>query len=490
MQNVLRVCAFGFAGLFLTTCGSSTQCGTITGTAWTPAVPAASASHHNSGITVTKTTQTGSGTVVGLGQAAPASVEISFPIDMTADLGALGSITLVASVTSFPSALQGGAYPMLVSLSDGTNEYINLARAGSGGDCAQSGYYTCASGYCSANSACTISQPSAYKNRTLWEQHQAPNTSGENSPSTNTFPTCNWSGGSAGSATDPRCEFNSTFFPGANNPPRLRYGVTYTAKYVLVADSYSSVSPRTGTMELAVYKKSTPATTGASAGAIDFNVILVGDTTVQASRTTKGQQNLNTLMESVAGYFSQTASNVTLGTVNAVEWACSAGGESYSTLNIDDLGTMLQDGSALADSSTQGKAMNLFLVSSITDDGTLGSSGFTILGFDGAIGGPPVHGTATSGLTVATFDQLDTFNADCSEAAATCPLSAQDADFEELGAVLAHEIGHYFGLNHLSESAGDEHDSIRDTPFCTSTITSGGQQYITLSACLNTDTSA
>jgi hypothetical protein len=462
------------------------QCASLTGTAWSPNITAAAATNHNATTTVAQSTQTATSTVIGMGQAAPASVETSFTVDMNTDLGAYGSLTLVAKVKDYPSGLVGGAYPLLVSLSDGTNEYIHLARTGAGGDCAANGYFTCASGVCSANTSCTISAPSAYVDRNHWEQHQAPNVSAVGSPSTNTFPTCNWTGGTGGSLTNPNCAFNSTFFPGAYSPPRLRYGVSYTAKYVLVGDSYASLSNRSATIELTVIKKTTAATTGDAAGAVDFNVFLVGDKNVQASRTAKGKQNLDTMLSAVADYFSQANANIKLGAVHSVEWTCALGGNTYSDLEVTKLGSALTSGSALSPAGTEGKAINIFLVSTITDDE--GSDGFTILGFDGAIGGPPLNSTATSGLTVATFDYLDKYNTDCDSSLAICPLSKQDSDFQETGVVVAHEIGHFFGLNHLSESSGTEHDSINDTPICTATVHSGSGYYITLNQCLNSDT--
>ena len=51
---------------------------------------------------------------------------------MTDDLGPYGSLTLEASVSGIPDVLGGdeaGAYAFLVSLNDGTNEYINLKNS-------------------------------------------------------------------------------------------------------------------------------------------------------------------------------------------------------------------------------------------------------------------------------------------------------------------------------------------------------------------------
>ncbi len=44
-----------------------------------------------------------------------------------------------------------------------------------------------------------------------------------------------------------------------------------------------------------------------------------------------------------------------------------------------------------------------------------------------------------------------------------------DAEVEQLGITLAHEVGHYLGLMHPVEETWDEYDALDDTPFCTDT---------------------
>ncbi|MEK6706716.1 MAG: hypothetical protein AABZ06_13105, partial [Bdellovibrionota bacterium] len=456
---------------------TSGQCELLSGTSWVPNVTGAGASNHEGTVTVTKETYTTSGPVTGLSQAATAAREISISIPMLEDLGPLGSLSLVAEITDFPStSISGSAYPVLVYLSDGTNEYVNLARAGSGGDCAASGYYTCTNGLCTANSQCKISWPSAFTDRSHWEQHQV---AAFGYSSTATFPTCNWGGGSTPpTQLSEACAFNTNFFQGS--PARLRYGVTYTAKYVLLASDYSSVTDGLESgLKVSILKKQD--TSASVSGALDLNIILVGSKNITASRTIKGQQNLDTLLSMVHSYLSQSASGVKVGSINVLEWTCESGGDAYANVSLNSIGNMFKTGSALVPSSTEGKALNIFLVSTINSSDL--NSNLTILGLAGAIGGPMVNGTEISGLIFSSFDKLDTFNPNCS-GSSVCPLTSQESAFNEMGATIGHEIGHYLGLNHPSESGSSSdysgHDVVLDTPICTATQSVGGVLYRTV----------
>ena len=409
---------------------------TLSGDPWVPNVAGSGAANHDSSVVVSKevlTTQTGP--VVGHSQGWNGK-EITVTLDMSQDLGAYGSLSLVAQTVGFPSALEGGAYAVLTSLSDGTHEFINLARQNTGGDCAESGAYVKSGSSYVENSACSVSWPSAYLDRTHWEQRQIDYTFNSYA-STNTFPTCNWAEGTSTSpGGDPQCAFNSTFFDSG----KLRTG-TYTAKYVLMSDSYATLTGYNASLMVTVIKKSR--NVAVNSGAIDLNVVFVGASVSQASRNAKGKINLDSLFKAVQDYYSQTNVNVKLGTIRTFEWL---DGESYAEIATSDFGKMISAASSVLPAETDGKAINIFFVNSVTDMATL-------LGISGGINGPMLNGLANSGVLVSTFGKLDQFNPNCSSA--PCDVSQIEYDFNDLGQTVAHEMGHYLGLNHPSESTGD-----------------------------------
>lgn len=438
-------------------------CKTVSGTAWSPSVTGAGSSNHDDGgITVATSSTSGTASLAGYAQTVTLTGANVFThtINVASDLGTAGSISLTAEVTSAPSGSSGEIYPLLVSITDPVgNEYVNLAAA-----CLSGGLLT---------AGCSPSSPSAFQGSSATERKQQwlNQIVGSNFISTVSFPTCNWGSGT------PSCAFNSSSWFSSG---KLRTG-TYTAKFIPVDYNTSSFgSTKTVGLKISQTLK-TDSDGGSNRGAMDLNLILVGEQNVIDSRTSKGKQNLNALMDHIYRmYFTDNtgSTNLKLGAINVIEWGCEEGGDTYATVDYTQIGTLLSTGSALVPSSTEGKAINIFLVSSIDYSG----SG-TILGISGGIPGAPINGTAASGLVFSSFDLLASYNSSCT-GSGVCLITSQDPDFIDLGGTVVHEIGHFLGLNHPSESGGSQHDGIPDTPKCTAT--SGG--YITHTACRSTDT--
>jgi hypothetical protein len=455
----------------------------LTGSKWVPAIPGASASNHDANVSVSTTITSYSGPIIGLQQGYSGKT-ISVPFTLP-DLGNFGAITLQAQTNSFPAGLVGSAIPFLVSLVDPNGkEWVNLDAS-----CVSGGFYDCSnpSTGCVAQTTCNPNWPSAFASREHWEEHQLLN-SGDGYPSVNTFPTCTWTttgGNTPGSnppSNFPKCAFKedtSSWLTGTKLPAG-----GYVAKYVLVANSYNSFSAGayTGGFEFRLVQRATGTTI---AGAVDLNVILVGTTNVNASRTAKGQQNLNTLLGQVGAYYAQAGTGIKIGSVNAIEWPCDSGGDSYANVGTSGLGGMFAEAKCIIPSG-EGRALNVFLTETIQNDVSSLGSGVVIDGFSGAIGGPVTNGTPASGLVFATFDKLDSYNSTCNPTHATCALTEQEDAFWNMETTITHEMGHFLGLNHPNESDGTVQDQLYDTPVCTAV--SASLQVLTINSCLNVDT--
>lgn len=458
----------------LTGCGSkaaSTTCAEIAGTPWSPNIASAADTNHRETGSISVSTQSATGVITGLGQAAPATREVSFTIDMSQDLGANGALSLEADITSYPSGLAGSAFPVLVSLSDGTREWLQLARSGAAGDCVASGYFSCSGGTCAENSGCSVGSNGAYLDRDQWLQHQV---GPFGFSSVNTFPTCNWATGS------PACAFNSVpLFSGGKLPTG-----TYTAKYILLASNYATLDGYQATVRLTVVKKidATASSTSAN-GALDLNVVIVGDEGVAASRTEAGKRNLDALMTAVQAHYNQSGTGVRLGTVRAVEWKCADDGNDYTDPGFNDLGSIFSAGSKLlteiGTGNGQKPAVNLYLVNTIPYT----TANVVVQGAAGAIGGPVRNATEASGVAVALEVGVDQYNSACTTT--PCPAELQDESFLNLTDTFSHELGHYLGLNHLSERDGVLRDGVPDSPECNSVVISGSSQ-VTHTSCLST----
>jgi hypothetical protein len=208
---------------------------------------------------------------------------------------------------------------------------------------------------------------------------------------------------------------------------------------------------------------------------LDINVILVGPTNIADAQTAKGQQNLTALLKHVQDHYAQPGLDVKLGDVRVYKTGGCSDGSIYSTISFSKIGDMFTDLTGKLPAETDGKAVNVFLVSSIVND----SKAYTILGVAGAINGPPLNGTGASGVVFSSFNKLKTFNPEC-DGSGSCAVGKQDASFVDMGSTISHEMGHYLGLNHPTEQSGSYHDYVPDTPKC---VASNG--VVTHSSCLS-----
>jgi hypothetical protein len=105
--------------------------------------------------------------------------------------------------------------------------------------------------------------------------------------------------------------------------------------------------------------------------------------------------------------------------------------------------------------SRPGTAVPIFLVDDI--QGASGTS--RTVGLDGAIPGP-----STIGGTVASGAVVNASDVGFGACGAAMDLTGCGAD--ATAAVVAHEVGHYLGLYHVTEGTGTVFDPVADTPTC------------------------
>lgn len=451
--------------LLKATGGPARSCSAISGSAWTPAASIGASAANLDPAVLASRTELGSYSARIIGKSQDLSTQLATIDFNIGDLGDSGSFTLVAETTSFPSNLAGGADPVLVEL--------KRIETSSGVAIANQPDWVKVTG-CSNGFGSTLCKPtaslSAFFDRDDWRTKQIGSYA---YLSSNSFPTCRWS------ATSPKsCPFVQVpFFEETQASPqkfRLPPG-KYRAKYALVADGYSTLSSSyNGGIEITLVTK-TDATL--ASGSLNLNVVLVGSANIAASHTDAGKRNLDALFTQVAAHFSQVGTGIKLGGIQVYEWTCEQDGDLYAEPHYWEMGSVFYLGSSQIGTSEDGKSLNLFFVDSILDQG----NNSTILGLSGSVAGPPINGTAQSGVGVALNGRLKDFNPRCSNS--NCPASLQEADFVDLASTIVHESGHYLGLYHPTESDGVTHDPIPDTPTCGP----GGAGYVTHSSCRSTN---
>ncbi|MBI5815836.1 MAG: hypothetical protein HZB29_09535 [Nitrospinae bacterium] len=215
-----------------------------------------------------------------------------------------------------------------------------------------------------------------------------------------------------------------------------------------LSDSYPSgdyefflTNPNSFPIDIAVYRAFKRESDFASGSlSLNFFVYTVGGAanSVIPSETDIGL--IKSFMNSVLAQ-----SGVTIGAIN-VEFRDDPTALSLAS-DMSGLSSFLYQAS-LATAGRSDTGINCFLLPSLPEG---------LVGMDGAIPGPGfLHGTGASGLVALAGSLGYVFPG----------YTDHESDQIYLALTLAHEIGHYLGLYHPSESDGGAYDPLSDTPEC------------------------
>ncbi len=169
---------------------------------------------------------------------------------------------------------------------------------------------------------------------------------------------------------------------------------------------------------------------------VNLNLFFVGLPTLNAT-TAQTDPNFLSVINSVRQLYAQTG--ISLGTIRFID-ITGAAATAYSDLPDANLPSLMKLSNTPA---AQANAVNLFFVHTIVGGGI---SGYIILGESAGIPGNPFQGTSGSGVavTMANFP----------------------AGLSDISSTWAHEMGHWLGLFHTTESSGLSFDPLLDTPDC------------------------
>ena len=194
-----------------------------------------------------------------------------------------------------------------------------------------------------------------------------------------------------------------------------------------------ATKPTTVSVKVLLKRSPTPSPT---LGTINLNLFFVGVPGLSAS-SAQSDANFQAVINVIRTVYSQVG--VTIGSLSYIDVTGSAA-TMYGDLNESDLGALMRLSNL---PGAQANAASIFFVHTITG-GVL--QGYTILGESAGLPGVPIPGSPQSGLAVAMSDF--------------------PAGQVNIGFVCSHELGHWLGLFHTTESGGTTFDPLPDTAQC------------------------
>jgi hypothetical protein len=198
----------------------------------------------------------------------------------------------------------------------------------------------------------------------------------------------------------------------------------------------------------------------ASTGALDLEVYLATDPegALSTAQAAVSHPQIARWVRSVGHYLG--GAGLCLGSVTFRDlpaWARSRYAPN-GKVDVTDSGPCGDLQQLFTNATAPGRAVHLFLAEELVEEGAGG--GFTVVGVDGSIPGPSgFPGTIYGGAILGLFDELGAGACDGGGPTLACGT-------DQLAYVAAHEIGHWLGLYHTTESSGTIFDPLSDTPRC------------------------
>lgn len=192
-------------------------------------------------------------------------------------------------------------------------------------------------------------------------------------------------------------------------------------------------------------------------GVLALNFFVVGsylaETTYPSLQITSSTGLNMTIADRIAAIYKPIGITVAVASITTLaddNGTLSIDGSQYNAQLVQAMADLLHKSASGESNDVSANAVSVFFVEGIVDISQPNLD--TVLGYTPDIPGALIAGTSASGLFVSVYDKLSTLN---------------NADLNAVSFTTAHELGHYLGLYHPTETNFVDHDSLGDTLECT-----------------------